>query len=194
MKFNLSEITGLMRTRRMVPPEKFTSRLVHAEQLELAITNATWAPTHGLTQPWFFNVYMETGMNILRENLPAMYKSETPPDKFSEAKWEKLCNRLSHVNALVIVSMRRDLSGKIKEIEEIEAVACAVQNFLLTCTAYGLSAYWSSPAFIYSQAMQQFLELKDADKCLGLLYVGYPEEIELHAHRKPMEYISKWHS
>jgi nitroreductase len=194
MKFNLSEITGLMRSRRMVPPEKFTSRLVHAEQLELAITNATWAPTHGLTQPWFFHVFMDQGMSVLRENLPVMYKSETPPDKFSAAKWEKLSHRLSRVNAVVIVSMRRDSSGKIKEIEEIEAVACAVQNFLLTCTAYGLAAYWSSPAFIYSHAMQQFLEMNDSDKCLGLLYVGYPEEMQIQAHRKPLEYVSKWHS
>lgn len=176
-----------------MPPEKFTARKVHAEQLELAITNATWAPTHGLTQPWFFDVFMGDGLSILSKNLPDIYKSETPAEKFSELKWNKLQQRLSNVNALVIVSMRRDLTGKIKELEEVEAVACAVQNFLLTCAAYGLSAYWSSPSFIYSEAMKKFLELNVTDKCLGLLYVGYPEEMQMHAHRKPLEYVSKWH-
>ena len=178
----------------MVSPEKFTKRLVHAEQLELAITNATWAPTHGLTQPWFFHVYLGDGMSILRENLPLIYKSETPPEKFSEAKWEKLHQRLSHVNAVVVVSMRRNETSKINEVEEIEAVACAVQNFLLTCTAYGLSVYWSSPGFIYGHAMKRFLQLNDSDKCLGLLYVGYPEEMQHQAHRKPLEYVSTWYT
>jgi nitroreductase len=193
MKFNLSEITALMRSRRMIPPEKFTSRRVHAEQLELAITNATWAPTHGLTQPWFFHVYQGNGMNALRENLPQLYAEVTAAEKFSEARHDKLRQRLERLDSVVIVSMRRDVHSRIKEVEEIEAVACAVQNFLLTCTAYGLAAYWSSPDFIYSSAMNKFLCLNDSDKCLGILYVGYPEEMESLAHRKPLEYISKWH-
>jgi nitroreductase len=194
MKFNLSEITQLIRTRRMVPPERYTSRVVHREQLELAVNNATWAPTHGLTQPWFFHVFHENGMRILQEELPAIYKVTTPEEKFSESKFQKLSERTAKVSAAVIVSMRRDSAGKIKEVEEIEAVACAVQNFLLTCTAYGLSAYWSSPAFIYTHKMNEFLQLNEADRCLGILYVGYPNEIPLHAHRKPLEYISKWYS
>lgn len=193
MKFNLSEITSLIRTRRMITPEKFTGRIVHAEQIELAITNATWAPTHGLTQPWFFHVYQENGMSLLREALPTIYKNETPAEKFSETKWNKFNDRLLKVNTIVIISMRRDSSGKIKEIEEVEAVACAIQNFLLTCHAYGLAVYWSSPTFIYSPAMNQFLDLNESDKCLGLLYVGYPEETQTQTHRRPLEYVSKWY-
>ena len=43
----------------------------------------------------------------------------------------------------------RDETEKIHEIEEVEAVACAIQNILLTATAYGLGVFWSSPKFIY---------------------------------------------
>jgi len=194
MKYNLSEITDLIRSRRMVPPENFTTRMVHREQLELAITNASWAPTHGLTQPWFFDVFHGNGMSVLQEKLPELYKLATPAEKFSDVRFHKLKERTKRSSAAVIVSMRRDLNGKIKELEEVEAVACAVQNFLLTCTAYGLAAYWSTPAFIYSAAMNEFLELKSTDCCLGILYVGYPGDSPLHSHRKPIEYISKWYS
>ena len=48
-------------------------------------------------------------------------------------------------SAIIAVSMKRDVTEKIPEIEEIEAVACAIQNMLLTATAYGLGTFWSSP-------------------------------------------------
>jgi hypothetical protein len=30
------------------------------------------------------------------------------------------------------------------------------------------------------------------DKCLGLLYMGYPESDWPKSHRKPLEYVSEW--
>ena len=54
MRFNLSEVTELIRERRTIVPEQFSDRKVHKEQLELILNNAQWAPTHGNTQPWRF--------------------------------------------------------------------------------------------------------------------------------------------
>jgi nitroreductase len=88
--------------------------------------------------------------------------------------------------------MERDPSGKILELEEIEAVSCAVQNMHLTCTAYGLGAFWSSPKFVYSQEMNDFLGLGANDKCLGLFYIGYPSGEWPKSHRKPLEYMCEW--
>jgi nitroreductase len=88
--------------------------------------------------------------------------------------------------------MARDPDGRILEIEEIEAVACAIQNMHLTCTAYGLGGFWSTPKAIYTQAMNSFLELDEQDKCLGLFYIGYPGVEWPKAHRKPLEYVTKW--
>ena len=65
MKYNLSEITELIRNRRTIYPEQFSSRKVHKEQIELILTNAQFAPTHGNTQPWRFHVYMEKGLETL---------------------------------------------------------------------------------------------------------------------------------
>jgi nitroreductase len=77
-------------------------------------------------------------------------------------------------------------------LEEIQAVACAVQNMYLTCTAYGMGGFWSTPKLIYSQQMNQFLELSEKDKCLGLFYIGYPSVEWPSSHRKPLEYNAKW--
>jgi nitroreductase len=94
------------------------------------------------------------------------------------------------VSAVVIVAMKRDETEKIKEIEEIEAVACAIQNMSLTATAYGMSLLWSSPGFMYTADMRSFLGLGDEDLCWG--YIGYPAEEWPKSHRKPTEYHTKW--
>ena len=78
------------------------------------------------------------------------------------------------------------------EIEEIEAVACAIQNLHLSCTAYGLGGFWSTPKLIYTSQMNEFLALGEKDKCLGLFYIGYPSIDWPSAHRKPLEYNTEW--
>jgi nitroreductase len=62
----------------------------------------------------------------------------------------------------------------------------------LTCTAYGLGSYWSSPKYVYSEEMKAFLNLGDKDKCLGMFFMGYPEGEWPKSHRKPLEYVTEW--
>ena len=46
--------------------------------------------------------------------------------------------KASHIIAIV---MKRSAKKGIPEIEDIEAVSCAVQNIYLSVTAYGLGGY-----------------------------------------------------
>lgn len=52
--------------------------------------------------------------------------------------------------------MERQKVEKIREFEEIEAVACAVQNIHLTASARGLGAFWSTPPFLYTPEMNAY--------------------------------------
>lgn len=192
MKYSLSEITDLIRNRRSVKPEQFTDRVVHREQVELLLNNAIWAPTHGLTQPWRFKVFMEEGRKKLVDFLPELYKAKTPEASFSQGKYEQFAKRAQNTSVIIMVCMQRDPLEKIPEIEEVEAVACAVQNIYLTCTAYGLGCFWSSPKFIYTPEMNTFLGLGEKDKCLGILYIGYPAAEANKSHRRPLEYVTEW--
>ena len=50
-----------------------------------------------------------------------------------------------------------------------------------------------SPDLIFKDPyFLDFLGLKEKDKCLGLLYIGYPAIEWPSAHRKPLEYTSEW--
>jgi len=192
MRFNLSEITELIRQRRTIYPEQFSTRKVHKEQVELLLNNAQWAPTHGNTQPWRFKVFMEDGREKLSDFLSQTYLKLTPKEKQNDAKLAKLLTRPLKSSVIIAVSMKRQESETISEMEEIEAVACAIQNMHLTATAYGLGAFWATPKLIYSKEMNDFLGLGDKDKCLGLFYVGYPDIEWPKAHRKPIEYTTEW--
>lgn len=192
MRFNLSEINELIRQRRTIYPEQYSTRQVHKEQIELILNNALWAPTHGNTQPWRFKVFMGEGRQKLADFLSTTYLKLTPEDQQNDKKLAKMLTRPLLASAVIAVCMERDKTEKILEMEEIEAVACAIQNMHLTCTAYGLGGFWATPKLIYSTDMNAFLGLGDKDKCIGLFYVGYPAEEWPKAHRKPLEYVSEW--
>lgn len=192
MRFNLSEINELIRNRRTIYPEQFSERKVHKDQIELILNNAQWAPTHGNTQPWRFHVFMEDGLQRLSSFLGKTYLELTNKEDQNDLKLAKLIRRPLLSSTVIAVSMKRQAEEKIIEIEEIEAVACAIQNMHLSCTAYGLGGFWATPKLIYSEKMNSFLGLETKDKCLGLFYIGYPAIDWPESHRKPLEYNTQW--
>ncbi len=192
MRFNLSEVNELIRNRRTIYPEQFSDRKVHKEQIELILNNAQWAPTHGNTQPWRFKVFMEDGRQKLADFLGKTYLELTPKEQQNDMKLAKMLTRPMKSSIVIAVCMERQVEEKILEIEEIEAVACAIQNMHLSCTAYGLGGFWATPKLIYTPQMNEFLGLGEKDKCLGLFYIGYPAIEWPKAHRKPLEYTTEW--
>ncbi|HQZ26555.1 MAG TPA: nitroreductase family protein [Verrucomicrobiales bacterium] len=124
-------------------------------------------------------IFTDEGRQRLADFSQTLYRALTPEDAFREDKFEKL-GALPLLSPIVIaVAMKRQEIEKIPEIEEIEAVACAVQNMHLTASALGMAAFWSTPPIIYSDEMRQWLGLGDVrDKCLGFFYLGWPEAEE----------------
>ncbi|MCB0768178.1 MAG: nitroreductase [Flavobacteriales bacterium] len=192
MKFSISEITELIRHRRSITPKDFSDRIVQKDMVERILTNATWAPTHGLTQPWRFTVYTGAGRERLSQFLGEEYTRLTPPDKFLQRKYENMTQRPLQSSVVIGIGMERDPNGKIGEQDEVMAVACAVQNMYLTCAAYGLGGFWATGAAMTGDGMRRFLELGDAGRALGLFYIGYPSGAWPNGHRRPLEMVSRW--
>ena len=72
--------------------------------------------------------------------------------------------------------MQRDPNNSIPEWEEIASTSMAVQNMWLTCTANNIGCYWSSPKSI--EKIGDLINLKDGERCLGFLYLGYYDNNE----------------
>jgi nitroreductase len=135
---------------------------------------------------------MDESRQRLSDFLAKTYLEITPKESQNDMKLAKLLARPLKSSVVIAICMERQPEEKIPEIEEIEAVACAIQNLHLSCTAYGLGGFWSTPKLIYSTQMNAFLNLGEKDKCLGLFYIGYPAIEWPTAHRKPLEYTTKW--
>lgn len=192
MKFDLAQASELIRRRRTIYPENFSSRDVDPDVVREILTNAVWAPTHGLTQPWRFVVYSGAGRNPLIGVMDELYKKHTPEDQYIRAKHERMLSRVGASPVIISVAMRRTPNSKIPEIEEVEAVACACQNILLSAAAAGLGAFWSSPKFIYTDEAAEKFGFEPGDKMQGIIYLGHPQGETPTGRRKPLEDFVKW--
>lgn len=192
MRYNLSEITDIIRDRRTIYPEQYSTRKIHKEQIELLLNNAIWAPTHGMTQPWRFIVFQENALIDLAENLGSAYLKHVPKEKQNDAKLAKLLTRPKLASAVIAIVLHREVDTKISQQDDFGAVACAVQNMHLTATAQGIGAFWATPAVINSESFRVSLNLTEEQTCVGLFYLGYPSIDWPKGQRRPIEYITTW--
>ena len=191
----LLPISEIIRNRRTVKPAVMDADLeIPRELIDELFENANWAPTHGFTEPWRFKVFAEGERSELAQTLQDLYTEHTPEDQFREDKWEKLGRNPLLAPLVVAICMRRGDNPKIPVNEEIEAVACAVQNMHLTASAAGLGAFWSSPPILDTDGMRNFLGLRDEDYCLGLFYLGWLKEGENWpvSSRQPVQEKVEW--
>ena len=137
-------VAELMRKRRSVFPKTYNKTPIPRAIIEEMLENANWAPTHRMTEPWRYKVFMGNALVRLGEFLGDFYRNNVPPDEFSEAKHKKSMESPVRSACVIAICMKRDATGSVPEWEELAAVACAVQNIWLTCTAHGIVSYWSN--------------------------------------------------
>ncbi|HIF00544.1 MAG TPA: nitroreductase [Planctomycetes bacterium] len=187
-------VTRLIETRRSIKPADFSDRRVEDALVWQMLSNANWAPTHGMTEPWRFFVFTDAARLTLGHLLADIYSRITPVDSQKPATAARLVSNAERSSHLIVIAMKRQVSEKIPEVEEIEAVACAVQNLHLTATAMGVAGYWSSGKSICSDQLRQHLGLSSDDRILGLFYVGYSRTDWPTGSRSPVEEKVVWSS
>lgn len=172
MEYNIDTINHLIRNRRSVFPDQFDSaKPIPDHIIQEILVNATWAPTHGHNEPWHFAVFTGPGLQRLATFQSELYRQESGTD-FTEKKYLKLQQQPLLASHVIAIGMKRNGSSRIPEIEEIEAVACAVQNIYLSVAAYGFGGYWTTGGITYYENAKSFFGLGESDKLLGFFYVA----------------------
>ena len=191
--YDTSEIRRLIRSRRSVFPAQYSGEVIEKEIIEEILENANWAPTHKFSEPWRFTVFSGDGLRKLADFMSELYKKVTFENgSFDEGKYEKLKNKPLISSHIVAIGMKRDKLERVPEIEEIEAVACAVQNMYLTATAHGIGCYWGSGGVTYFEEAKSFFNLGKKDKLLGFMFFGIPKSELQSGRRKPIHEKVKW--
>jgi nitroreductase len=191
----LDTLSAIIKHRRTIKPASMdANRPIDRGLLMTLLENATWAPTHGVTEPWRFRVYEGESRQALATALADLYRATTPANEFREDKLVKLSENALLAPTVVAVWMQRTVGHKVPANEELEAVVCAIQNLMLSAAAIDLGSFWSSPPVIETPEFSQWLGLGNEDRCLGLIYLGWPKENFdwPTSVRQPVEKVVSW--
>jgi nitroreductase len=172
MQFDPTLFNQLVRERRSTFPKQFAEgQPVDDAIVQQIVENATWAPSHGNIQPWKFVVFTGEGLKKLAHFQSELYK-ETSGEKFKEATYQGLQANPLKASHVIALCLKRDPNKKFPEMEEIAAVACAVQNIYLSVTAYGIGGYWTTGGVTYNEMARAFFGLEGDDKLMGFFYLA----------------------
>lgn len=185
-------VNQLIQDRRSTKPRLYNGKRIKDEIVWQILENANWAPNHGLTQPWRYKVFTASGLEKLANFQADLYKKNTPEEKFTTDKYERMKSNVLKASHVIVICMQRQISEKIPEIEEVEAIACSVQNIALTAHAYGICSFWGSGGVTYTEELKEFLGLGEKDLCLGYLYLGYSDNPTTESHREPIKDLVEW--
>ncbi len=190
MNITPTQTTELIRARRSVFPKTYIDKPIPKKIIEEILENANWAPNHKFTEPWRFKVFRGAALKRLADYLAEWYKANTLPEFFQQRKYDKNKQKPLQCACVIAICMQRDPDESVPEWEELAAVACAVQNMYLSCTAYDIGCYWSSSKAAING--KEFFNLKEGESCLGLFYMGYHNASEQIRKRKPIEEKVEW--
>ena len=185
------DVRAAIRTRRSI--KAFTGQAIPRSVLEVLLTDATWAPTHRLTQPWRFAVFDQSAIGRLADFLRATPAIAAVPDPAKgQAKLAKLLERLPGLGAMVLVTWVRDADTAV-DLEDHAAASAAVQNLLLAATAAGLGSFWSTNHTLGHPEVLRFAGADPArEGFLGALWLGHAAETPAAPPRRPLADVARF--
>ena len=173
---------------------KMTSEVPNREQIERLLEAATHAPNHHKVQPWRFFVLADHAREelgaVMAEALAARL-DETTSDK-AQALINKERGKLLRSPIIIIVAAERPNLPNVLAIENIEAVAAAVENMLLTAEEMGLACMWRTGDAAYDPRVKAWLGLSAEDHIVAFVYVGYAAIPHLERKPSPGEEKTTW--
>lgn len=188
----IDRFNKLIQSRRSTKPRLFNGKKIEDRVVWQILENANWAPNHGLTQPWRYKVFSGLGLKKLADFQADLYQQLTPSEQFKSEKYTRMKTNILNSSHVIVICLERQKTEKIPEIEEIEAVACSVQNMALTAAAYDICSFWGSGGVTYTDELKEFLGLGTKDQCLGYLYLGYSDNPTTKSRRDPIQNKVEW--
>ncbi len=194
---NAEVVLAALRARRSMarvtadrPPRALVRQILEA---------AAWAPNHRKTEPWRFIVMVGRAREELGAVMAASLQARLDATEGDQPGAESVTalldrERSKPLRAPVVIAVAAVPSDrpKVVEIEEVAAVAAAVQNMLLAAEALGLGAMWRTGQPAYDPAVKRFLGLPDHAYLLAFVYLGYPDLPDSRAYAREAGQYTTW--
>jgi nitroreductase len=163
---------------------------VSHETIEKILHAAVQAPNHYRVRPWRFVVLTGKSRQALGEVLAQAMKKQNPelPDAGMELERAKPLR----APVLIAVGVDRPTDPRVLEIENICAVAAAVENLLLAAHAEGLGAMWRTGSAARDPEVKKFLGFTPDQELISFIYIGYPDMLPPVEERPSYEDRTVW--
>jgi len=173
---------------------KVTNQSPTREQIEHILHAATHAPNHRKVEPWRFFVLAGQARQELGEILGSSLRArlEDTTSEKAQAILAKERSKPLRAPVLIVVAALHATQPNVLDIENIEAVAAATENMLLTIEEMGLAAQWRTGDAAYDPHVKQWLGLAQEDTIVAFLYIGYPAMSTDERHPIPINEKTTW--
>jgi nitroreductase len=156
--------------------------------LERAIAAAMAAPNHRMTEPWrFVRVGPEARAVLL--GISAALKGG--PEALGDSGMKKLRVKMIDPAELLVVCQVRHEKAEVAR-EDYAAVACAVQNVMLSLWSEGLGSKWSTGGVTTDERTYRALGVDPAQQeIVGFLWAGQAAQLDIPKprRRRPLEEV-----
>ncbi len=155
---------------------------------------ATWAPSDGNKQPWFFVVATGDHTAKLAAIFHGFAKEHIGKAPYIPAEQKAAMIEYSKDfgGAPVVVTVCYEQPEDHDAAQDaLQGTTAAVQNLLLAAHAEGLGAVWISHILDYPET-RELLRLKDGQRAAAVIALGYPDEAPAAPPRVSAEEKTTW--
>lgn len=171
---NKTDLARIIRERRSVK-KGYNDKVVTEESVLELLEDAIWAPTHKLRQPWRFIFVNGENQADFAKKISLNYPEERQEDRE---------NFLNEPSAFLIIVMDEPESQKEWD-ENFGATAAMIQNFWLLAWEQQLGVVWRTNPHVHTQYTKDVLGVKDTEKIVGFLHLGYFDRKPITKDRTP---------
>lgn len=150
-----------------VSTSKFAPQWVNPQHLIDLLDHAVYAPNHKMRQPWRFIILEGEG----KERLLSSYLSTIKETERDDHK--NLIMKVMSAPAVVVFVMKKN-PILADDLEDLQACAALIQNFLLLLEEEKMGSFWKTPKYIDSEKFKESLHIKSDEMIVALVMVGYP--------------------
>jgi nitroreductase len=158
--------------------------------IEKLLQAAVQAPNHYRVRPWRFIVLTGKSREALGEVLAQALKKQNP--ELPQAGMDVERAKPLRAPILIAVGVDKPADPRVLEIENICAVAAAVENLLLAAHAEGLGAMWRTGTAARDPEVKKFLGLSPNQELISFIYIGYPDMVPAAVERPSFEDRTVW--
>ncbi len=154
--------------KNRVSVKKYLNEKIDTSMILELLDDAVYAPNHKMREPWRFILIDQERKNVLKQ---AWINQSGTIEPQVEKKFDNVFSA-----PMVITFVMKLNQNYNDEIEDLQAVAALIQNFMLLAYERGLGTAWKTPGFIELDGFKEALGIQTDEIIADLVMVGKPEK------------------